>query len=101
VIALVIIPVFIVASVAMEVVAMRRCRSRIEQWATHNRFQIASVKRLWLSRGSWGIWSGAWSRRYFNIAVSDRTGSQHTGTAKIFGGFGGIAANEIEVRWQT
>jgi hypothetical protein len=72
-VAFVIFPLFVLASVAMEVVAARRCQYRIQQWAAASRFQVASVNRLWLSTGTWGFWRGGRSRRYFNVAVSDRT----------------------------
>jgi hypothetical protein len=98
--ALIIVPLFVLASLSLEVVAARRCRYRLQQWAAMTGLQLRSVKRLWLSTGTWGIWSARSSRRYFNVTGVDRTGTERTGTAKIYGGFAGVAADEIEVRWQ-
>ncbi len=100
--AAILVPLFILASVTLEIVASRRCRHRIQEWAAVEGGQVESVKRLWFESGTsamWGIWTGGRNRRYFNITVSDRTGSKRTGTAKVYGGFGGVVADEIEVSW--
>jgi len=100
-IAFVIVPVA-TAVVFGEVVAGRRCLRRIEQWAAVNHFQVESVERLWVSTGAWGVWraAGGRSRRYFNVTITDEAGSTRSGTAKIYGGIGGLVADLIDVRWR-
>ena len=98
--ALVIVPLFVLASVAVEVVAGRRSRSTVSQWATDGGLHLRLVKRLWFSTGTWGVWAGGRSRRYFDVSVEDGAGATRTGTAKVYGGLAGVVADEIEVRWR-
>ena len=91
-------PVFFGVAIGLEFMAMHRCRYRIDQWALATGVQLREARRLWFSAGNWGLWTSG-SARYFNVTVADRTGIPQTGTAKVFGGFGGYAADEIEVRW--
>ncbi len=100
-IAIPIIAVFIAASVILERIAMGRARARIGEWATQNRFQVSSAKRLWFSAGTWGSWTGSRNRRYFDVTVTDASGAIRTGTVKVWGGYGGITADMIDARWST
>jgi hypothetical protein len=99
VIGLVVVLVFVAAVLVMEVLVRGRCLRRIESWAAANRFQIRSVKRRWFSVGAWGFWTWGGSRRYFDVTVTDKSGATRVGTAKIHGGFGGVVADVIDVRW--
>ena len=95
----VVLPLFVLVAIGMEVIAMRRCAARIDTWASINGVKVTSAKRLWLSTGTWSGWAGGRNRRYFNLTVDGPSGSTRSGTAKIWGGFGGVLADEIEVRW--
>ncbi|MGO8873388.1 MAG: hypothetical protein ACLQPH_18695 [Acidimicrobiales bacterium] len=98
-IALVVIPLFIVLSLAFELVAGRRSTTRIQTWASDNRYQVESVHRLWFSTGQWGRLAGGRSRRYFDVVVRDFADSTRSGTVRVSGGVGGLIADSIEVKW--
>jgi len=98
-IAVVVIPLFIVFSLALELVADRRSATRIQTWASDNRYQVESVHRLWLSTGQWGRFAAGRSRRYFDVDIRDGSGSSRSGTVRVSGGVGGLVADTIDVRW--
>jgi hypothetical protein len=95
----------IVFVVLMEVVTMRRCRGRIDEWAAENDVQLASVSRRWLSAGAWG--SGAWFfwrngrfYRFFEVAAIGSEGSACDGTIRIYAGFSGYSVGAVQVQWR-
>lgn len=98
-IVLVVVPLFIVVSLVFELLADRRSATRIQTWALDNHYKVESVHRLWFSSGQRGRLTGGRSRRYFDVAVSDGSGSSRSGTVRVSGGVGGVVADTIEVRW--
>ena len=104
VIGFVLLPVILVAAVGMEFIAMRRCKARIRMWAMTSGVEVTACERLWLPTEAWfsrtgGLSMMARNHRYYRVTVTDPNGSSRRGTAKIGGGFDGIVADEIEVRW--
>jgi len=99
VIALIVFPVFVVVSIIMEAVALRRGRQRIDRWASENHYQLQAVRRRWLRTGPWGFWFNGKTSRIFEVVVTDSVGGTRTVFAKVRGGFGGFVADVIDMRW--
>jgi len=99
-------PVAIGGGLLLDRVAVPRCHRAIEGWAAVSGFKVRSVKRLWISGGTWGLtyqyFQAFHSRRhrgrFFDLSLSDSQGVVRHATAIVGGGFGGIAADSIEVR---
>ena len=82
-----------------ELVTNRRCRATIEQWAHDNGVSVGSVRRLWLWAKAWGLRTEGRNGRFFNVTVIEPAGAVRRAQAKVYGGFGGYGASEIQVRW--
>jgi hypothetical protein len=88
----------VLVSAALESIAMRRCRTSLRGWATAaGGVQINSLKRQWLFLGPWQWRSNRWAR-VFAVTATD-AGRPRRGFARVTGGFGGLTADEVEVRW--
>ena len=90
---------FMLSGVGLEFIATRRCRRRIDEWVTTQGLRTQSVTRRWFPvSGPWA-WSGGRSHRVFGLTATDAQGQSRQGFARIGGGWGGIVADEIDVRW--
>jgi hypothetical protein len=98
-IAFVILPAFLVISVATELVARRRCQSHLQVWMTDNHLELKSTSRMWLPTTGPFKWSEGRSHRVFRVNATDADGHARQGFARVGGGMGGVAADIIEVRW--
>ena len=81
------------AGLLAEYVAHTRCKRRIVEWASSNRYQLLQISRRWLS-----LQAGR-TRRVFKVTLSDSSGHIRTATFIVGGGIGGIAADDYEVNW--
>jgi hypothetical protein len=97
VIAYLIFAVFVIASIAVEFVASRRSHKCVEDWAHVSGMKIHAIRRRWLFLGPWQWRTGRWSRVYV-MSISDREGKERQAFAKVGGGFGGLIADDIQVR---
>jgi hypothetical protein len=90
VIGILVVVAFMIISLGFEVLAGRRCRRSINEWARRNQLQLRVVNRKWIALGPWQ-WKGGRSHS------SD--GAVREGFLRIGGGLGGFVADDIEVRW--
>jgi hypothetical protein len=88
---------FVVGSAALEVVANARCHQCINDWAMASRVSVLSIKRRWLRLGPWQ-WRASGGSRVFALSIGDDRGPAREAFAKVGGGFGGLAADDIQVR---
>jgi hypothetical protein len=89
---------FMAASAAIEPLAMLRCRRSINEWAIVNEVRMESISRRWFSPGPFK-WRGARWSRVFALAATDRSGRSLQGFARVGGGYAGVLADEVDVRW--
>lgn len=86
------------ASAGIEPVAMLRCRRSIHEWVVVNDVQVQSVSRRRFSMGPF-TWRGARWSRVFALTATDRSGRSLQGFARVGGGYAGVLADEVDVRW--
>ena len=89
---------FMAASVAIEPLAMLRCRRSIHEWAVVNDVRVQTISRRWFSLGTF-TWRGARWSRVFALTATDRSGQPLQGFGCVGGGYAGVLADEVEVRW--
>jgi hypothetical protein len=88
---------FVAGTVALEFVADARCHQCINDWAIAGRVNVLSIQRRWLLLGPWQWRASGWSR-VFALSIGDDHGPAREAFAKVGGGFGGLAADDIQVR---
>jgi hypothetical protein len=98
VIGILVVVAFMIISLGFEVLAGRRCRRSINEWARRNQLQLRVVNRKWIALGPWQ-WKGGRSHRVFSVSVESSDGAVREGFLRIGGGLGGFVADDIEVRW--
>jgi hypothetical protein len=84
-------------SLALEPIAISRCRRTIRDWAAVSGLQLTSVTRRWVALGPYR-WRGSRWSRVFAVEALDHSGVRRVGFARVSGGFGGLVADEVEVR---
>jgi len=85
-------------SVAIEPLAMLWCRRSIQRWAVVNDVRVQALSRRWFALGPF-TWRGARWSRVFALTAMDKSGQSLNGFARVGGGYAGLLADEVEVRW--
>jgi hypothetical protein len=77
---------------------MHRAKKAILEWAQVSDVRVNSLSRRWLSLGPFQ-WRGSRWNRMFYVTAEDASGRQMEGYARVGGGYAGLIADEVEVRW--
>ena len=92
------IPLFIVAAVAMMIFHYARGESILEKWAAEQGYRVVSSERRTIRTGPYFLTTGR-GRVVYRISVEDRDGHIKEGYARCGSYFLGTFSDKVDVRW--